>query len=216
MSHFFALNRQKMTNAPCQHSSSLTHCPPHIISQSSALPSPPPPPTTPHTQSPAPPSSPCHVASMHVRSLSISFSRAPLISLCSRMWAERAASPTLKITTSVWQGWGGVPERGVWVWGWVVVGYLQLTGIRFNCSNSTGEGVMGRRLKKSVVYFLQTLDRKYRVPATANAETHFLFHCWGKIGQIRSLMPWCRGAKGDFYLLRFSNRKLKIIITRKI
>lgn len=55
----------------------------------------------PHTQSPAPTSSLCHVASMHVRSLSISFSRAPLISLCSRMWAEQAASPTLKITTSV-------------------------------------------------------------------------------------------------------------------
>lgn len=82
--------------------------------------------------------------------------------------------------TGVGWGGGGVPERGVWVWGWVVGGYLQLTGIRFNCSNSTGEGVMGRRLKKSVVYFLQTLDRKYRVPATANAETHFLFHCWGK------------------------------------
>lgn len=65
---------------------------------------------------------PCHVARMHVCSLSISFSRAPLISLCSRMWAERAASPTLKITTSVWQGGGGAGKgcgvcMYVCVWG---------------------------------------------------------------------------------------------------
>lgn len=177
MSHFFALNRQKMTNAPCQHSSSLTHCPLHIISQSSALS--PPQPHTPHTQSPAPPSSPCHVASMHVRSLSISFSCAPLISLCSRMWAERAASPTLKITTSVWQGWGGAWKGCVSV-GMGGGGYLQLTGIRFNCSYSTGEGVMGRRLKKKCCIFSANPRQKISSTCHSKCRNSFPLSLLGK------------------------------------
>lgn len=41
-------------------------------------------------------------------------------------------------------------------------GYLQLTGIRFNCSYSTGEGVMRRRLKKVLYFFCK--------PSTENIE----------------------------------------------
>lgn len=62
------------------------------------------------SQSVAPTSFPSHVASMHVCFLFISFSCAPLISLCSWVQTQWAASPTLKITTPVWQGWG---EKGV-------------------------------------------------------------------------------------------------------
>lgn len=122
-----------MTNASSSLTLSFTHHQPLS----------PPPQNTHSLTRPLQQASPCHVASMHVRSLSISFSRAPLISQRSRMWAERAASPTLKITTSVWQGWGGAWKGGVQVWGWEAVvvlgwgGYSQLTGIRFNCSYST-------------------------------------------------------------------------------
>lgn len=47
-----------------------------------------------------------------------------------------------------------------------------------------------------------------KVPATAITESHFLFLCCRRIGQIHSLMPRCKGAKRGFLFLRFSNQKL--------
>lgn len=94
-----------MTDAPRQPPPSPTHAVPSSSATHPAV--------SLTTQPPALPSSP--PAMWRARTcapFSISFSRAPLISLCSRMRAERAASPTLKITTSVWQGWWW------WWWGW--------------------------------------------------------------------------------------------------
>lgn len=98
---FFALNRGEMTK--CSLDAPLpTLFPSHTLSSAHHQPS-----LSLPSHSPTPTSSPCHVATAHVHSLSISFSRAPLISPCSRMWAERAASPTPKNNHFSVTGMGG-------------------------------------------------------------------------------------------------------------
>lgn len=118
-----------------------------------------------------------HPCGRHARAIRFSFSLAPLISLCSRMWAERDASPTLKITTSVWQSvcvcvWKGCVSVRMSRGGGVGE-YSQLTGSRLNCSYSRKGGMMAM---KGAIYFLQTLlARKCQVPATINVESQSLF-----------------------------------------
>lgn len=114
----------RCNSAACQRSLNHIQCP--FLTQSSVLP-------FPLTQSHTPTCFPCHVVSRHVHSLSVSFTCAPLISLWSRMQAECAASPRLKITSSVCAGKEG---RCVCVW----QGVYRLKGRRLNqhsCSYST-------------------------------------------------------------------------------
>lgn len=160
-------------NAPLS-SLSLTHRPPLILSQPSSsykLP---------------------HPCGMCARAIRFSFSLAPLISVCSRMWAERAASPTLKITTSV--------ERGVCVcecrWAEVVVLGSTHSSQAWDLTAVTVEGGKDG-------------DERYNIfSANPFARKCLLQWMWNPNPSLmRSILAWCRAAKGgDFYFLSYFNQ----------
>lgn len=116
-----------------------------------------------------------HPCGMHARAIRFSFSLAPLISLCSRMWAESCIPNTKNNhfggSGGGWKGCvsvqmsrgGGVGENS------------QLTGIRLNCSYSRRGA---RTAIQGAIYFLQSLARKCQVPAPVNVESRSFFHAF--------------------------------------
>lgn len=131
-----------------------------------------------------------HPCGMCARAIRFSFSLAPLISVCSRMWAERAASPTLKITTSV--------ERGVCECRWAEVAVLGSThsSQAWDLTAVTVQGEEGWRWKVQYTFCKPFLPENVCCSRCGIPIPLLCVQSWPGAEQLR----------GDFYFLSYFNQ----------
>lgn len=130
---------------------------------------------------------------MHARAIRFSFSLAPLISLCSRMWAE-SCIPNTK--NNHFGGSGGGAERGVWVCRWAEVAVSGRTHSS-QASDLTAATVEGEEERQQKVQYIFCKAS----PENVKCPIPILFSC------IQS-WPGAEQLKGDFYLPRYFNQRL--------